>query len=101
MKAGSYGIKLYFIIVDQDGLPLPLDGGVIKLYVQLGNEVKEYDCVIEDAAEGLVSYTTEEGDFPTKGGAEMEVEVSFPGQLFISENKIKEPILKRVKREGV
>lgn len=101
MKEGTYGIKLYFDVVDQDGEILPLDGALsVKLYVQQGTEVLEFECQIEDADEGLVSYTTKEDDgFTAKVGKEkMEVEVRFEGQLFVSENKMKEPVLKRIKQ---
>ena len=97
MKIGTYGQKLKFTLVDEKGEPLPLEGGTITLYFKVGGVVKEFDCIIEDANEGVVSYVVKEGDLDKTGKASMEVEAAFSGQLFVTENKIQEVIKERVK----
>lgn len=100
VKQGAFGYKRVFNFKDSEGNAVSLDGmDTVKLYVQVGKEVKEFDCVVIDAENGQVEYTVKEGDFDASGTSNMEVEADGPGKCYISENKIKETVLKRVKQE--
>jgi hypothetical protein len=99
MKKGTYGQKLKFTVVDENNEPVYLAGASVKLYMKLGNNTKEFDCTIEDDVGGIVSYVIQPNDLDVSGEAKMEIEVTFEGQLFVSEDKIKESIKPRIKIE--
>ena len=100
MKVGEYGIKLFFTIKDENDDPVPLDKGTVTLYMRVGDgPSKEFDCFVEDEDNGVVSYTLDEGDIDEPGIVYMELEVTFDGQCFVTEDKITEEIKTRVKSE--
>ena len=97
MKIGSYGQKLWFDLVDDEGEPLDLTAATsVILYFKVGSEVKEFACTVEDIEGGQVSYVIEDGDLDKAGTGEFEIEVNYEHQKFISEDKITEAIKKRV-----
>lgn len=97
MKVGSYGQKLWFDLVDDEGEPLDLTGAIdVILYFKVGSEVKTFTCDIEDIEGGQVSYVVEDGDLDKAGTGEFEIEVNYDSQKFISEDKLTETIKKRV-----
>lgn len=97
MKVGSYGQKLWFDLVDDEGEPLDLTNATnVILYLKVGSVVKEFACDIEDIKGGQVSYVVEDGDLDKAGTGEFEIEINYEHQKFISEDKITEAIKKRV-----
>jgi hypothetical protein len=97
LKVGSYGQKLWFNLLDDEGEPLDLANATsVILYLKVGTVVKDFVCDIEDEEGGQVSYVVEDGDLDKAGTGEFEIEVNYEHQKFISEDKITEPIKKRV-----
>lgn len=98
MKEGSYGYARIFNFKDQDGNPISLaEFDTVTLTVKVGDIIKTFDCDVIDAENGKVQYITQKDDFDTPGIAYMEVDAESSNALYISENKIKETIKKRIK----
>jgi hypothetical protein len=103
MKVGTYGQKLIFNVVKEDGSPLVLtDALTVKAYLLIEGRTraKEFACEVENATAGTVSYVVENGDLDKAGIATIEIEVQFIDGLFVSEDVITERIHKRVKTEA-
>ena len=90
MKKGDFGTRLIFNVVDSAGLPVPLDGGKVKLLVRLQDEVMEYECELESET-GRVSYFVEDGVFGDSGLMEMELDVTLPNGHWTT-SRVKEVI---------
>ena len=102
MKVGTYGQKMIFNVVKEDGTPLVLSDAIgVKAYLLIEGKTraKEFACDIENETEGTVSYVVEPGDLDYAGIATIEIEVEFDDRLFVSEDPITERIHKRVKTE--
>jgi len=95
MRKGDYGTKLKFTITDEMGMPVNLTNAIVKLVLKLANDVKTFDCVIENAEAGEVRYITQSDFLEYSGKAEIELDITFPDGHFTS-TKIKEKIEKTI-----
>ena len=85
VKRGDVGV----LFTDQllaNGEPIPLDDTTVMFLVRkLGAAVPsvEEEATIEDASEGQVSYTSEDGDLDVRGFHLQEWEIRYPsGDVF-------------------
>jgi len=83
IPAGDFGFKVYFYIEDADGNAFDLTDYTIALKYWQANKLETVQsgaCVIEgDAANGKVSYTVIENDFPAMLDYEFEMQLTKEG----------------------
>lgn len=92
----SYGETIILQLLKQQKTPLQVtDDATVTMKLQKGETTKEFDLVIEDAENGLVSYTWQEDDLEDfTGKVLVTVTTVMAGKRLVSDNLLVLRVLK-------
>lgn len=96
MKTGDIGNVLSFTIKDRDGTVVPLTGftsATLRWKADGATVAEKAMSFAADRTTGIVTYATVSGDLTSPGIYDMEIKLTYPGDLvFYSVNSMREQV---------